>query len=71
MAVTGITATNDTIDVTFLELRHGKSTGEVLCGVLLVVPTPAIAILAPQSDKRVQFFRRRADVICEEEVQVQ
>jgi hypothetical protein len=72
VAVTGVAERESTLDVTFLELRYGgPTTGEVLCGVLTTVPQPARAILVPQSPKRVQFFRRRADVICEKEVQVQ
>ena len=71
VAVNGIDATNVTIDVAFLELRHGEATGNMFCGVTLTVPQPAVAILLPQSDERVQFFRRRADVICEDAVQVE
>jgi hypothetical protein len=71
VVVTGVAEGSETLDVTFLELRRGKSTGHVLCGVTLTVPQPAISILLPRSDKEVRFFRRRADVICEESVQVQ
>ncbi|HKX99567.1 MAG TPA: hypothetical protein VJL86_07600 [Steroidobacteraceae bacterium] len=71
VAATAVAESSETIDVTFLELRYGKSTGHLLCGVILTVPQPAISILVPRSDKEVRFFRRRADVLCEEPVQVQ
>jgi hypothetical protein len=71
VGVTAVTASHGSIDVRFLELRHGESKDGVLCGVILTMPRPAIAILVAQSDKPVRFFRSRADVVCEHAMQVQ
>jgi hypothetical protein len=71
VVVTAVTASSVSIDVGFLELRHGEPRGGVLCGVILTVPQPAVAITVAQSDQPVRFFRRRADVICEQATQVQ
>ena len=70
VALTAVRATQDTIDVSFLELRHGPSQSEVLCAVITVMPIPIALIAIPQSDLPVRFFRARADVICENEVEV-
>src|SRR5918995_4278042 len=40
VVVTAVIADGKSVDVSFLELRHGKSRGEVLCGVILTVPQP-------------------------------
>jgi hypothetical protein len=61
---------DDGLDVNFIELRHGMPRDGLMCGVILTMPRPAIALLVPQSSKPVHFYRRRADVICEEPVLV-
>ena len=63
-----VTEQDDGLDVNFIELRHGAPRDGLMCGVLLVMPTPAIALLVPQSSKPVRFYRRRAEVVCEEPV---
>jgi hypothetical protein len=70
VALTDVRVGQDTIDVSFLELRHGPSEGEMLCGVILVMPMPIALIAIPRSDLPVRFFRSRADVICERPVEV-
>ena len=61
---------DDAMLVHFIELRHGTPRDGLMCGILLTAPQPAVALLVPQSSKPVRFLRRRADVICEHEVQV-
>ena len=70
VSLTAVRANQNTIDVSFLELRHGPSQSEVLCAVITVMPTPIALIVIPRSDLPVRFFRARADVICEKEVEV-
>ncbi len=70
VVITAVTASQDSIEVSFLELRHGEARDGVLCGVLTAMPHPTLAILVSQSTKPVRFFRRRADVICEQPVEV-
>ena len=70
VAVTDVSASQDTIVVTFLELRHGPSKGDLLCGVLTIVPTPIAMIAIPRSDLPIRFFRTRAEVNCEQPVEV-
>jgi hypothetical protein len=70
VVVTGVTAKPGTIDITFLELRHGEPKDGMLCGVTLVMPRPSVALLISRSDHPVRLFRQRADVICEDPTQV-
>jgi hypothetical protein len=70
VVVTGVMASASTIDISFLELRHGEPRGGMLCGMVLVMPRPSVALLLSQSDLPVRLFRRRADVVCEEPTQV-
>ena len=61
---------DDAVWVKFIELRHGEPRDGLMCGVILIVPQPAVALLVPQSSKPVRFLRRRADVICEHDFEV-
>jgi hypothetical protein len=58
------------VAVTFIELRYGESQGTLLCGIVTVAPQPSVALLVPQNPNPVRFFRKRADVLCEETVEV-
>jgi hypothetical protein len=71
VVVTAVTSSQGSIDVSFLELRHGEPKDGLLCGVILTMPTPTVAFLVSRSDGPVRFFRRRADVICERAFEVQ
>jgi len=70
VTVTEVTQTQDSIDVSFLELRRGPSQGDMLCAVITVMPNPIALIAIPQSDLPVRFQRSRADVLCEPQVEV-
>ena len=70
VALTDVRAGHGTIDVSFLELRHGPGQSDLLCGVITIMPTPIALIAIPRSDLPVRFFRARADVICEDQVEV-
>jgi hypothetical protein len=70
VAVTAVATGQGITYVRFLELRHGPPRDGLMCGVILTVPQPAVAILVPRTELPVRFLRRRADVICENETEV-
>jgi hypothetical protein len=61
-----VTEEGHSVHVYYRELRYGPSTGDKLCGVVMVMPRPTTAVLIPASDKQVEFRRSDPRVVsCE------